>query len=144
MKHLFIPYKLSLLAKEKGFDEPCFGFYDTQRDEFWLMESYPYLYDKSRKPLAFKQVLNCDVTAPLYQQLIDWFREKHNIHIKIDDFINNDKGEWDYEVVKVGTGIDEKGNYVPLIPYSSEDTERENLSYYETLNKAIEEAFKLI
>ena len=26
------------------------------------------------------------VKAPLYQQLIDWFREKHNIHISIPNY----------------------------------------------------------
>ena len=29
MKHLFLPYNLALLAKEKGFDEPCFATYST-------------------------------------------------------------------------------------------------------------------
>lgn len=141
IKKLFVPYSLSLLAKEKGFDEPCFGFYDTQRDEFWLMESYTYLYDKSRKPLAFKQVLDCDVTAPLYQQLIDWFREKHNLFIKIDNFLTEENTvDYDYCVCKCDADIDERGNMQYIIDFDS----ARSFTYYEALNKAIEEVFKLI
>lgn len=31
MKHLFVPYELALLAKEKGFDEHCPSVFDTMR-----------------------------------------------------------------------------------------------------------------
>lgn len=43
MKHLFVPYKLALELKEKGFDEPCLGFYsssananDKDFSKFWF------------------------------------------------------------------------------------------------------------
>ena len=32
MKHLFLPYNLALLAKEKGFDEEVLGWYNTDKD----------------------------------------------------------------------------------------------------------------
>ena len=130
MKHLFVPYELALKLKEKGFDEQCLMVY----------ESKDSLIPESE---AGSNYTNVD--APLYQQVQDWFREKHNIHIKVDDFLNNDdKVEWDFEIVKIGTDVDENGNYIPLVSYSIDDEDRMNLSYYEALTKAIEEVIKLI
>lgn len=63
MNHLFATYELSLLAKEKGFDEPCLRYYDYSKI---LIESGVY---------------KCK--APLYQQLCDWFREKYDIVITV-------------------------------------------------------------
>ena len=68
MKHLFVHYELALLAKEKGFDEECLAYWD-ETFNFWLGGS-GFSGDKT---LIF---------APLYQQLVDWFREKHLIAIE--------------------------------------------------------------
>jgi len=120
MKKLFVPYELALLAKEKGFDEPCFAYYDpTITDEEIL------LLPVDHNLILFREVKLSNVKAPLYQQLIDFFREKHSINIVL---MNSNKG-WQYSLD--GIGIDN---------FSWET----NLTYYECYNKAIEEAFKLI
>src|SRR5690348_15844449 len=72
MKELFVPCPIALLAKEKGFDEPCFGWYfgDESGDlhiEFIRKQSFP------------------TISAPLYHQLTDWFLTKdiaisHKVH----------------------------------------------------------------
>jgi hypothetical protein len=59
------------------------------------------------------------------------------------DFIDDEVGiEWDYEIAIIGTDIDEKGNYKPLIDYSTDDEDRKFKTYEETelecLTKLIE------
>jgi hypothetical protein len=67
MNKEFIPYEQALILKELGFDEPCFGYY------------------KYEELLIQGQSKNSDhgfsISAPLYQQVFRWFREKHNLHI---------------------------------------------------------------
>lgn len=114
MKHLFVPYELALLAKEKGFNEPCMkGIKDGE--EFTTC--------------GFNLTNNGnshDYTLPLYQQLVDWFREKHKIYIVIDLSILSHKytvhGPMGHEL-KINTHAG---------------------SYYEALNTAITKAFEVI
>jgi len=79
MKHLFVPYELALKLKEKGFDEECFGNYDcwSKKEPARLMTNiYPYFLGQEYA----KRFDKTCILAPLYQQVIDWFREK-NIQI---------------------------------------------------------------
>jgi hypothetical protein len=80
MEKEFAPYELSLALKELGFDEPCFGYYNTD----------PYLGSP-----AFNLVKPFDhewcLPAPLYQQAFRWFREKYELvvdwnHSQHDNF----------------------------------------------------------
>lgn len=100
MKHLFVPYETALKLKEKGFDEPCITKFETYIDKIKL---YPVLgtlglntpyeneyhgYDQkiindTEKHWVFtgykNSVLdhgNSIVSAPLYQQVIDWLALK--------------------------------------------------------------------
>lgn len=116
MKHLFVPYEIALKLKEKGFDEPCFGYFienspnyvyhDTIHSNVWnnfTGATQPESIDKLK--------------APLYQQVIDWFREKQ---IWIVEYPQDG-----WEVV----------TYLP---------ERKRGEMGLKLDKAIEEALKLI
>lgn len=141
MKQLFLPYNLSFLAKEKGFKEPCLAWYNNpqmQEPSIFLVE-YGELEDNNvildlsnSKAENWKSVQDFhqyDCSAPLYQQIIDWFREKHKIHVEA--FNCNDE-KWLKEFSPVVETID---NHETFGTYND---------YYEALNKAIEEAFKLI
>lgn len=110
MKHLFVAYHLAVLAKEKGFDEPCFGYYKSYNKEF-----HEFLGSS-------KQKIDSNIQAPLYQQLIDFFREKHNIYISVTKYYG-------------GHGFYLNKNRFTRIFIDG---------YYEALNKALEESFKLI
>ena len=114
MKHLFVPYELALLAKEKGFDEPCFGFYNLFTDEF--------CYNSAPSTFSSKDVLQ----APLYQQLVDWFRKEFEIYIQV---IHYDAGHFEW-TIKQG----KKFRY-PHTTFTS---------YYEALNSALTKSFELI
>lgn len=119
MKHLFVPSKLAVKLKDKGFDEPCFGYY---------LQGIFHLEKKGEFDLRANSYLNNSpmkdfFSAPLYQQVIDWFREKEYTHIWI-------KGVsfYDYTIVTPEQIIPEFGDF--------ED-------YYEALNAAIEQALEL-
>jgi hypothetical protein len=88
MKEQFVPYEIALILKEKGFHEPCFCFYreNGQVAEgsicFGLLNNNlndVYDYEKHQNPIR-----ETIVTAPLWQQVNDWLREKHFIDILID------------------------------------------------------------
>lgn len=77
MEKLFIPYETGIptLSKEKGFDEPCFGAYNASDElkistEMCCSESQ----DMCRRIFG-------GISAPTYDQIKDWLRTKHNIHV---------------------------------------------------------------
>lgn len=133
MKHLFVPYKLALKLKEKGFDERCIIYYnegmlqlDSSNTMFgWRNKDFeePYMKDRERIP------------APLYQQIVDWFREKHGIVVSIQRAIQIEPELYGYQINYGDAG---DGGMMEMQQIELE------LSYYEALNKAIEEAIKLI
>ena len=81
MKEQFITYEIALKLKELGFDEGCLAYYG---DNILIFDKHEYLECdiKANYVLGWKnQVITL---APLWQQVIDWFREKYNIHITIN------------------------------------------------------------
>ena len=118
MEKLFIPYELSLLAKEKGFDEQCLALY-TYTKERILIKTF---IKQDEANLFFG-----GISAPLYQQIIDWFREKYNIIIVINQ--SKQDNSWYCHI-----------NRNSKCECAIHDIE----FYYEIYNKAIEETFKLL
>jgi hypothetical protein len=77
MEKEFVPYQQALELKELGFDEPCFGkFYHNHLEigGSWLNSEF----NKDEKDG------NIFTSAPLYQQVFKWFREKHSLFHSID------------------------------------------------------------
>lgn len=131
MKHLFVPYEIALMAKENGFDEICLFFYYPITDNYSEYELFFTTDDLSEDLLSCGSFASNSETnrvcAPLYQQLIDWFREKHDFWISVE----------------FGS------EYIPLYVFGYHGSPRRTVSsfgvnYYECLNYAIKEAFKLI
>jgi hypothetical protein len=93
LKNEFVPYEQALALKELGFDEPCFGkiYADGGSEQL----SYPY---KNSDQIG--KVTSC--SAPLYQQVFRWFREKYNAHIYPQKFTENtwhvSWGDWESPV----------------------------------------------
>ncbi len=75
MSHLFIPYQLAVMAKEKGFSESCFAEY-VQWDG-----STPWIniYQDGNPEDTQNYTKECE--APLYQQIVDWLRVQQGTHI---------------------------------------------------------------
>lgn len=120
MKYLFVPYEIAIVAKSQGFNEPCLAYYERQQ----LSNIVEYSNSKLRQ----ENLINGQCLAPIYQQLIDWFRDKHNLHIEVFHQLRPANNV--VYGIKIGSntgGIQDGFN-----------------NYYEALNKALEEAFKLI
>ena len=118
MKNLFVPYELALKLKEKGFDERCFNYY---KENGMLHEVDVY------HP---KMMVRTECVAPLYQQVVDWFREEHGYHIEVEIGTQ----EFSYFIYNILKDRKETGT----------ETVYFNGSYYQALIKATEESLKLI
>jgi hypothetical protein len=122
MKNLFIKYELAVLAQEKGFDEECIACYDKNN----LLATYTELF----YPKNYNNDAYC-ISAPLYQQLVDWFIKEHNLFPSYD---GNHSG-WSWAIYK------SNGTHIKSMDECKEDYCK---THYEALSKALTEAFKLI
>jgi len=125
MNKLFVPYKIALALKELGFNERCLSRFPKITTEYAIRDNLDVnecLLIGGYKPV--------DIPGPLYQQVIDWFREKHDIHIIIDYYYDGTK--WRYKI-----------DYINSIIY--DDVEMDGFqSYYKALNSAINKVIELI
>lgn len=80
MEKYFIPYEIALGLKELGFDEPCFGYYEPNKNlnyfEKHILKDFPYLTKNSE----YQDLC----AAPTFSQTFRWFREKYNIQATIE------------------------------------------------------------
>ncbi len=123
MTDKFVPYEIAVLAREKGFDEPCFGYFtDTECKLFVDIRGE----DITNSTFGFYP------TAPLYLQLVGWFYLKG---------------------LDISVAVSYSGKFTYTIWTINEDAakgwKRGNGNYgYETrelgYQKAFEEAFKLL
>ena len=95
MKHLFIPFELSLKLRDLGFDEPCFG-YITERD---FSNKMKITNSKLRKEaqvnkLSFKRVMTDRVAAATYDQAFDFLEDKFGM----TGFIFSDGFNWTFDL----------------------------------------------
>ena len=100
MNHLFVPYEIALQLKEKGFDEFCIGLFNEEGLQYdGEIYSFPFHNSLTKEGAVDPSI----VAAPLYQQVIDWFREKHNIDILLEitygSHISKNSGDWFYFTV---------------------------------------------
>ncbi len=130
MKNLFIPYPLALLAKENGFNKPCLGHYD--------FIGAPVKFFSSDL-LSMGGVQQNDTTkccAPLYQQIVDWFRERHEIHLCYNLHFTTSG-------VVAGYMFDVY-SFSAILGRNESERTITGATYYEALNATIEKAFELI
>lgn len=131
MNDLFVPYNIALALKEIGFDESCFGYWEKKNKLVRTEKIRNKKISAKIKPRSeMYTVFKC--TAPVYDQVIDWFVEKHNIDISVkgDSSVNEILG-WDWDVDWLMSW--------PVIRDSGVE-----LSRKEALNKAIEKAISFI
>jgi len=100
MEKQFVTYEIALALKELGFDEECLAYYakpTTKEDIELFFTSGVYGWVKQNNTILQK------CTTPLWQQAIDWFREKYKLHINIlgDGFNGEFKGYY-YSITEEG------------------------------------------
>lgn len=88
-KAMFVDWKLALRLKAIGFTEPCFAYYWTMKDTF----HYTVRYENHNR-------IGLKVSAPLWQQVIDWLDSK-KLFIDIDHEFGED---WAFTIDNGGNG----------------------------------------
>ena len=79
MKEQFVTYEIALKLKELGFDKECFSAYT---EDGGLMDIGNYSnYDRIGELDDHSYYISC--LSPLWQQVIDWLRERYNLCIEI-------------------------------------------------------------
>ena len=71
----FVTYEIAKSLQEKGFNWLCFCFYKTNK------EGEVYLNSQLSECNIESATISGEIIAPLWQQAIDWLREKHDIHV---------------------------------------------------------------
>lgn len=85
MTHLFLVEDLAKWAVKLGFDDPCFGHWDS--GELYFHYQHECFYGKSKMDQTDFNGFGGD-KAPLWTQVIDWLRESHNI-VLIPQYVGN-------------------------------------------------------
>lgn len=94
VEELFVSYETAKKLKEKGFDS-------VWRYNYWLLSPLRNMIptqtqldhdimfgDKYYECYHETHPNDILIPAPIYQQVVDWFREKHNIMIHVEKSIN--------------------------------------------------------
>jgi len=141
MEDTLITFETAKLAKEKGFKEYCFSYYDlkgTKKDN--------YLENGSSTDVEFRvdledlldnwnKGIQNTYSAPTQSLLAKWLREVHKIHITVDPIYNKEGTEVEHYEFMVFTNNKSKTNAL---------LDRLNGSYdkYKTYEQALEEGLQ--
>jgi len=137
-KNLFVSKEIAEKLEEKGFEESCFadyyvfgdniareGKYGQTEEELFIIGEYPSLEDKIEE--LSLHAYHC-TRVPLYQQVISWLLEKHQLLIVIT---STSQESWQWHI---------------QFPHETLDArwEQDFTDYQEALEEGIKEALKLI
>lgn len=133
LQELFVPYELALKLKEKGFNEPCLSYYfdDTLK--------HPSELTTTESQDKCQYITTIGILAPLYQQVVDWFRIKYTI-----DIVHVTPNGYNKEGWKVQTYNSSKDSYFFDFVINSISTKDIERKYFIAKNQAIEKALTLI
>lgn len=74
----YVSFEIAKLLKEKGFDEPCECFYDTENNDTSIVNGW---MDISNSELEEREFV-C-YSAPTIQMAMKWLREEKDVQIEI-------------------------------------------------------------
>ena len=83
MKEQFVTYEIALKLKELGFDEECLSFWFKKEHKLSIEITYGGLIRmcEINKNSQYDNISNY-ISAPIWQQAIDWLLEKHNLLVQ--------------------------------------------------------------
>ena len=128
MKHLFIPYDFAMKLRKVGFNEPCLGYYTIKP----TVGRVKLIYNSKKEGLWFNHnKIDSRCSVPLYQQVIDWFRIKYDMHISVESFADNT-----FQAIVYSDRFTEETS-------SEEDDSREN-TYYGALLDGLNHTYQTL
>ena len=144
-----VTYEVAVELNKLGFNESCIAVFCCSDKPQYVFE----IWNENIKLVTNTEYANVSddinyswVTAPLYQDVIDWFREKYDMHININpvcdsndkntsSFINNGKYSGTIDDVEKNKEMNNTDT-ICLIPNSD--------SYYKASEESILTAIQLI
>jgi hypothetical protein len=142
MNKEFVTYEIDVILKELGFNEPCLAFWNGN-----INSKFIHMVNQKPDDEHIKYIINSNtnlIVAPLWQQVIDWFREKHKISIAVlpHKFEDNDgltNTLWFNCVTDISV------NYPILMNESDLNASDYNcVEYYEALKEGILKGIKML
>lgn len=121
MKKEFAPYNMALRLKNLGFDEVCFGYYESQDKNLVINFNNLPLTEEQKKRSGLYVTDNINsvlpqwaISAPTFSRAFKWFREKHNLYIKPDWCWTGDTQFLKFQIWKKRDieGVFSKGVYI--------------------------------
>jgi hypothetical protein len=85
----FVEYEEALELKQLGYDEPCFDFYDNDKELFYNDGNNDKIH------------IGNGTDAPTYSQAFRWFRKKYKLGAIVAQFgwgIENELGQIIYDI----------------------------------------------
>ncbi len=97
----FVSKYLAIKLKEKGFDKPCFGYY--QEDEFILNITSIHLPFGGNvvDTMIRHRGENDIVDAPTIEQVLEWLREEKNIIVTVGTFTNVSMSRFVIKIIQI-------------------------------------------
>lgn len=147
MEKFCVPFNIARELKELGFKEECYARYEyaltSQKDPEYPEGGGPFGWTKSECNFRTEYFVNGSsgdysnkswllVGAPFYDQVIEWFIEKHSLDISVagDSTVNEILG-WDWTVYGLMS--------FPKLLYTDVGRSRK-----EALNAALEKAIQIV
>lgn len=99
----YVSFGTAKLLKEKGFDECCGCFYDTENDDVSIVNGW---MDISNSELEGKEFVR--YSAPTLQMAMKWLREVYNYNIEIDTIGQKSRNtlSWGSVIYNLENGIE--------------------------------------
>jgi len=123
----YVSFETAKLLKEKGFDEPCECFYDTENNDPSIVNGWMVISNSELEKREFV----C-YSAPTLQKAMKWLREVHNLHISIEMGFDVDNRQYFFFVPSVCKFSNKTGEY--QTPFGEKE--------FDTYEEATEAAIK--
>lgn len=124
----FISKELSIKLKEKGFNKPCFGYYENDRIILYRASIHiPFGGNVHDTMYSSNHLCENDIAdAPTTYQVLEWLRDEKNVYISILPYLpmsakNNIMWQWDILLVgkiiecRNTLYVDKNNNYARLL-----------------------------
>jgi hypothetical protein len=101
MENEFIPYEQALSLKELGFDESCFGYYNSEG----LQPSDGFWWNRENKNSLFvepEKTNDPKISAPTFSQVFRFFRDNFNLEPQVKSWKEKGGIIWHYSIQKIG------------------------------------------
>ena len=123
MEDEYITVKTAMLAKQKGFNEPCRMFYHSDTIEGKTVSS------EIKESTDYTKN---DIPVPAQSLLVRWFRETKELHIEVEFwcYMGENYCEYTYNISKPHEGVDKD-----VLWFNT---------YEEAMEAGLQEALKLI